>query len=59
MTPAKTYTIGDDCLDRLRARRRRLFAQHWLDQALTSLGLGNALRHTQALRVTPARARWS
>lgn len=53
MTQASTYKIGDDCLDRMRARRRRVMAQQWLDQLLASLGLSQALRHTQALRVTP------
>lgn len=57
MTPASSYKIGDDCLDRMRARRRRVMAQQWLDQLLTGLGLSQALRHTQALRVAPVRLR--
>ena len=57
MTPATTYKIGDDCLDRMRARRRHVIAQQWLDQLLASVGLSQALRHTQALRVAPARVR--
>lgn len=55
MAHSMTYKIGDDCLDRMRLRRKRVVAQHWLDQLLGSLGLSRALRHTQALRVAPSR----
>lgn len=51
MNATATYRIGDDCLARMQARRRKLALLHVFDHLLCAIGLGHAVRHTQALRV--------